>query len=978
LIFILTSQILWGATGSIEGRVTDASTGEPLFGANVILGGTSLGAAADIDGKYIIPVVPAGSYTLTVSYIGYKSFSTSIQLKEGERLVKNIKLAAVGVTAKEVIVTAQASGQYSAINQQLSASNIENVVSAARIQELPDENAAESVGRLPGVSLIRSGGGGNTYSGGEATQVVIRGLAPQYNMITIDGVELPATDQNDRGTNLSGISSNMVEGIEVSKTVTPDMDAAVFGGTVNFDTKIAKSTPTGAPSISLLAQGGYNNINSLYNNYKFVGSFENRFFNDNLGVFAQGIIQRQDETTDELQGTYGIPDKTKPNAIQLNNLGLYYYPDAEQRYDATLVLDYKLPDGKIAFTNLFSQGKQGSSYIQEVYDLGGSNDIQNEAQYQNNTINEITNILSYEQQLLTVKVKATLSNAFSENITPQSWWMSFEEFSAGTNVLHQNLSPQVLSNEANALTNYSQMDFRNNSTWSNYSKQRNISGTLDLEKVLNLSDLINATFKVGGSYKYTDRYYETEGGNGNIYGTFAATNEIRADIIKEFPWMSKAPYNLPADGTQELPESMFFTPTNFGNYLNGNYIMNANLNTGLISSIMNNIISFGKGVKTAPTGGVNPYLPDVLGSLDKNYSGLEHREAAYIMATVNIGPELTFIPGVRYQGLATSYSANHFLNASATDPYPNTLPHTDTTVFEYHGYWLPDVSLKYDPFPWLSARLAYTSTLSYPDYNAIIPLMDVYSTTVTWNNYALKPAQSQNYDLQVSWFGNTVGLFTVGAFLKQIDHMIFYTNTMYITNPADYPGIPNYTKGFQLTTYINNPYRVNDYGLETEWQTHFWYLPEPFNGLVLNVNWTHIFSSAQYPFSVTTSSGYPKYQSIYIDSSYTDRLENQPNDNINLSLGYDYQKFAVRVSMIYSSQVFNNTNFYNSLRSDKVKYVRWDLSAKQGLPWFGVEAYVDLNNLNSENDNYTIRGSGFPIQSWDYGMTADLGFRWKL
>ena len=93
---------------------------------------------------------------------------------------------------------------------------------------------------------------------------------------------------------------------------------------------------------------------------------------------------------------------------------------------------------------------------------------------------KLNNIFSYEQQLLTVKVKATLSNAFSENITPQSWWMSFEEFSAGTNVLHENLSPQIFSNEANALTNYSQMDFRNNSTWSNYSKQRNISGTLDL------------------------------------------------------------------------------------------------------------------------------------------------------------------------------------------------------------------------------------------------------------------------------------------------------------------------------------------------------------------------------------------------------------------------------------------------------------------------------------------------------------------
>jgi hypothetical protein len=58
--------------------------------------------------------------------------------------------------------------------------------------------------------------------------------------------------------------------------------------------------------------------------------------------------------------------------------------------------------------------------------------------------------------------------------------------------------------------------------------------------------------------------------------------------------------------------------------------------------------------------------------------------------------------------------------------------------------------------------------------------------------------------------------------------------------------------------------------------------------------------------------------------------------------------------------------------------VRWDLSAKQGLPWFGVELYVDVNNLNSENDIYLIRGSGFPTSEQDYGLTADIGLRWKL
>ena len=407
--------------------------------------------------------------------------------------------------------------------------------------------------------------------------------------------------------------------------------------------------------------------------------------------------------------------------------------------------------------------------------------------------------------------------------------------------------------------------------------------------------------------------------------------------------------------------------------------MNAGTNIGLISSVMDDIIGFGRGVKTAPTGGVFAYLPNVYGSLADDYSGLERRNAGYIMATVNIGPDITFIPGVRYQGLQTSYTAAHFRNASATNPYPNKLPHTDTTVIEYHGYWLPDASLKYSPFSWLNARLAYTSTLSYPDFNTIIPRMDVFSSTVTWNNYALKPARSQNYDLQVSTYDNNIGLLSAGGFLKQIDDFVFYTNTSYITNPSKYPGIPSYTKGFQLTTYINDPYRVNLWGIEAEWQTHFWYLPNPLNGLVLDVNYTHIFSSAKYPWTYTSNSGYPLFKSIYIDSSYVDRLINQPNDIVNLSVGYDYKKFSIRASMIYQSDVFNNTNFYNSLRSDKVKYMRWDFSVKQGLPWFGVEVFADLNNVNSENDTYTIRGPGsFPNQEWDYGMTADLGLRWKL
>jgi len=272
-------------TSTIQGRVKDAQTGEALPSANVILAGTGMGAAADINGRYIIRNVPPGPYTLRVSYIGYKPAEVAIEVKEGGTLTRDFQLESVAIKGEGIVVTAQASGQDQAINHQLVAPQILSVVSAARIQELPDANAAESVGRLPGVSILRSGG--------EGTQVVVRGLQPKYNAILVDGVRMASSSAGDRSTDLSMISPNMLEDIEVTKTVTPDQDADVLGGTVNFKMREAKSDKEGL-GLSLLAQGGYNGLSNAYdkyNNYKYVASVDGRFFEDrSLGVFVQADL----------------------------------------------------------------------------------------------------------------------------------------------------------------------------------------------------------------------------------------------------------------------------------------------------------------------------------------------------------------------------------------------------------------------------------------------------------------------------------------------------------------------------------------------------------------------------------------------------------------------------------------------------------------------------------------------------------------
>ncbi|HEY9166581.1 MAG TPA: carboxypeptidase-like regulatory domain-containing protein [Candidatus Kryptonia bacterium] len=988
LIVAVASQLSWGATGRITGKVTDASTGDALPGATVQLVGTSMGAATDLEGKYTISNVPAGSYTLQASYIGCNTQMIKIELKEDQQLEKNIQLVAVGVTAKEVVVAAQASGQNAAINQQLTSSNVVNVVSAARIQELPDANAAESVGRLPGISLVRNGG--------EATQIVIRGLQPQYNMITVDGIPIPSNDAGSisasgayaaptnspggRAVDVSMISSSSLEGIEVYKTVTPDMDAAVLGGTVNFDIREAKGTHSGAPSVTLLAQGAYNNLMGTYNDYKFVASIEKRFFDDRLGIFVQGIAQRQNLTSNELGGSYYQPDKQdKPDSIVLGSLNLSFDPTLEQRYDGTLTLDYRLPNGKISLVNLLSHGTMTNESHDETYDLANyGNDILFGTQRSTNDLNVMTNILHYQQTVSTINVSMKLSNSYSDNFTPNGWRLVFQQLSAGTGGIPNYENPLQISKAAQNMINLNNMFWQGNATWRSYNKQNDIQGSIDLERSFNLSDEVSVMLKGGGQYKYTTRYYNFDDGYGSLYGGYATGRRLQ--LVQALPWLTKPPYNLDSTGARNFSILGFYDPNmNFGKFLNGDYGMYSGVTAGTIGTIIDELKTLGQ--QTAQPETVPDYVPDVYGSLASDYTGNEFRSAEYLMATINLGAELAMITGVRYQGLKTTYTAAQFIgDADATNPYPSSLPHTWVTKDEYHGYLLPDVSLKYDPFLWLSFRGSYTTTLAYPDFSQIVPREDVASNSghyVVWNNYALKPAYSHNYDVRVAVYDNTVGLLAVSPFLKRIDDLIFGQGT-YITDPSKYPGVPSTTKTFSLSTYINSPFPVNVWGIESEWQTHFWYLPGLLSGLVLNVNYTHIFSKATYPYNVTQHSPVYPFPTVHIDSSYNDRLIQQPNDVVNLSLGYDYGQFSILTSMIYQSEVYNGTNFYNALRSDKANYVRWDLAVKQGLPWFGTQLFFDINNLNSANDNYLVRGSGFPTSESDYGLSADLGLRWTL
>ena len=204
----------------------------------------------------------------------------------------NIFLSSATTNLNEVQITAQGKGQKQAMQEQMNSNTIVNVVAPDRLQENPDANSAEAIGRLPGISVVRSGG--------EGTGLVIRGLEPKYTTVTLNGMALPSTDLASRSTNISGISQYMLQGVEVFKALTPDMEANSVAGTINLK---LKETPKGF-HYNLMGQGGYNALNNYYGNYKLTADISNRFFNDKLGISVSADAERVNRSTETMSAGY--------------------------------------------------------------------------------------------------------------------------------------------------------------------------------------------------------------------------------------------------------------------------------------------------------------------------------------------------------------------------------------------------------------------------------------------------------------------------------------------------------------------------------------------------------------------------------------------------------------------------------------------------------------------------------------------------
>ena len=466
------------AQGVLRGVVTDTLDGSTLPGANVIVEGTSLGAATDINGTYRLPRVPVGPQTVRVSYVGYETALVPVVIEDGETVVLDVALAPSAILG-EVVVSGQLEGQQAAINQQLSSNTIVNVVSEEKIQELPDANAAESIGRLPGVSVQRSGG--------EANQITLRGLSGAFTNVTVDGVQLSPTDAASRSVDLSAISQGSLAGIELFKALLPSQDADAIAGSVNLVTRRAPRTR----ELRVDVLGSYNELASDAGQYDADFRYGERFLDGFLGVQLSGNLESRNRSSQEYDPSFFCEEANAADC-EIQDLQLDYTDETRQRRGVGAILDVSTPDGGfVKLSGLFNQTSRDFITYGRNYPTNGDL-VFYTARDREQTVRLFNSALTGENYLVGLNTTWGASYSRSESDFPFDYELEFTEPSttdADGNLLSGigRVPEEALTGEPEGIIPYAINNFDRAYLYSAFSRNEeasddNLAAYLDLER----------------------------------------------------------------------------------------------------------------------------------------------------------------------------------------------------------------------------------------------------------------------------------------------------------------------------------------------------------------------------------------------------------------------------------------------------------------------------------------------------------------
>ena len=740
------------ADAPVSGRVVD-NRQQLLAGAEVSIVELQLKRTTAADGRFLFPKLPAGSYTLRVDYLGAAISTSNFQIADTPLQLADIKLAAKSAasanTLEHIEITGQSGAMSKALNRQRNAGGIVTVASTDELGQFPDSNVSEALQRLAGLSVERDQG--------EGRFVRVRGLAPDYNAVTYNGTQLAAPEAGRRAVALDVIPSDLLESVEVNKTLTPDMPAGSLGGTVEI--KSLSAFDRSSDFYSMTAENGYNELVSA-NSPKVSGVYSTMLDaageTDALGIALAGSYAKRKFGSDNVE-TGGSWDFDEG----LEEFELRDYEISRERIGLALNLDYR-------------PGNTSEYYLRSLYSRF------TDAEARQGLIVEFA-----DPQAASKTGEATLIRSLKQRDEAQS----INALVLGTKQLVGNWEWQLEGGtsqaEEDTTFNIAGADFAQElDDGVGFTGQQQIKLTAPTAAYLaegyaldevEMGDTFTEETERNARFDLSREMIQPNGALQLKTGFKVSQREKTAD---EQVWAFK---DLDEEGVSKLGLNDYAA----GQVDYGLGMMGQAIDPAKIYALVNTLDR-------------SDFVDDVESQIN-NFQVDEDLSAAYLMAQWE-REQWQLIGGVRYEHEQRDARGVRYEDTT------ETFSQNQLTTSE--GYWLPALIGRYNLSEQSIVRAAVSTGLVRPNFQQLAPAYlleeDDGDLEASFGNPALKALRSTNFDLGFEHYADELGVLSGMLFYKDISNFIY---------EADLAGQPGYEEFAKAETFINGA-DASLYGLE--------------------------------------------------------------------------------------------------------------------------------------------------------------------
>ena len=816
---LLGSTALPAYAADVAGRVLDPQTGAALPGATISAAGRT--AVADRDGMFVIRDLAPGPVELTFTYVGYPTVTRSATSSDRATVVEfRLDPPSGDTSGGEIVVTGQRAAERRALQAKRSSNAISDTLNANDVGKLPDQNVAEAVRRLPGISVANDQG--------EGRYVIIRGVNPNLANVTVNGQTAPAPEPESRQVKLDDIPSSLIGSVTVVKSLTPDRDANAIAGQVDINTLTAFDRTKAFANARIVS--GYNTLNSR-SPYEGDITAGTRFGPDKtFGVVLSGNYSSRPIESENLQGSSNWGTPTGASRALPDDYRLRDYNLNRTRYGVVGNFDWR-PSSDV------------SVYLRTLYSTFKDHETRDQSRIEIPVTYATTNAAGVTTQPTAAQqaVNAAISNGST--------------FSGrGTRFLRlRNEDDSTFSGELGGKFRFGGSELQVEGTYSKALKKDPLRSEFSFRSgstaLTGLSlDLADTLFKVNTANRTPY--------NSALYNGYRVTYDRRR--AAENLYQARADLTIPigvgSDSTIKLGGKFQQTDKSnnrdFQQYSLGSTLAATGAAGDDGSAIYDGRYPVGPRINydqaqtyytvtnpAARTQSASDAATSVANSLVNDYDLSEKVYAGYIMGTFTFA-KLTIVPGVRIEHTDGTYKGKAFTATSLVSQgynVSNSRAYTDA---------FPDLTVRLDATDRLVLRAAVTTAIGRPDYNLLAPYVNVSDTTpnagvVALGNPNLKPYKAVSGDLSAEYYLAGQGIVSIAGFYKHLDDPIFTVGT----TQGGTVGGTTFTRA--LVTQPVNGDSAKIYGVEANLQAQLTFLPGALSGFGVSGNFTYTDGSSR-------------------------------------------------------------------------------------------------------------------------------------